>query len=546
MDREELHRKIKLLEKKLQEGKIHIAAHLADGFRESLDKVRFLSDGLVDPNTVDGRIRAMCNFIAYQNDRDEWKEAVSLNKIQEAYFQRVEYAFGQLYDMMVKAKVDPYRFAGWFSSLEEQVNNAIPVFDEFIEELSAFWKDISEPTWIHLEDAFNSKAVFGGEVFPDGTSNLVSSTGLYFDTTILPDPFIKIAPLLTMMSKEEKCYELVRLALQVLSYKSLVLANTDRPIVAILPDRYHFDEGYKKFVTSCAESDALSHANHIFDKNLASLEDAHSFLREFSSAEQLVGNLKRPSELVFATEWGADPVKQLKRYISEEATKVGMKAPGDAVFMQLYSRFTQANDIYQRSMQLRGTPIIRAETSWLWYNWMLRYNSNTRLDGALKELHISRALSTTVKTEFTWLGNIPSDALIEIRKSGALAEIREILGKGIKEIIDATPDRFYRTGDQVFDNLQKAFSDHEHRLKELRSKKWSFAGKDIGSFMVVGGIEIAAAITGLPLYGVLASTAGMTGAIPTVKELKDKFKQLKAEEVSIRNTGVGMLFKHKK
>ena len=73
----------------MQDGKIHIAAHLADGFRESLSKIRVMPDGLVDPDTVDGRIRAMCNFISYQNDREEWKEEVTLNKIQEAYFERV-------------------------------------------------------------------------------------------------------------------------------------------------------------------------------------------------------------------------------------------------------------------------------------------------------------------------------------------------------------------------------------------------------------------------------------------------------------------------
>ena len=82
-------------------------------------------------------------------------------------------------------------------------------------------------------------------------------------------------------------------------------------------------------------------------------------------------------------------------------------------------------------------------------------------------------------------------------------------------------------------------------MKDLRSKKWSFAGRDIGSFMVVGSIELTAAITGLPLYGVVATAAGMTGAIPTVKELKEKFRQLKTEETALRHTGVGMLFKYK-
>ncbi|MEJ1389194.1 MAG: hypothetical protein RPU62_15985 [Candidatus Sedimenticola sp. (ex Thyasira tokunagai)] len=176
---------------------------------------------------------------------------------------------------------------------------------------------------------------------------------------------------------------------------------------------------------------------------------------------------------------------------------------------------------------------------------MLEYNAGNSETDSLNDLHIARALNSTVKTEMPWMGNIPPDALIEIRQSGALDEIRHLLSGGLKSLIEANPSNFYRTGDQVFENLDSAFKDHEQKIKELTSKRWTFAGKDIGSFVVVGGIEITAALTGLPLYGALGAMAGMTGAIPNVKDLKEKYKQLKAEESEISNTGVGILLKNK-
>jgi hypothetical protein len=94
MEREELHRRIELLQGKLKEGKIKVAPHLIDGLWESMEKVRILPDGIVDPDTVDGIIRSLCLAIAHDNERTEWKEAVSLKDIQEGYFQRVNYAFG--------------------------------------------------------------------------------------------------------------------------------------------------------------------------------------------------------------------------------------------------------------------------------------------------------------------------------------------------------------------------------------------------------------------------------------------------------------------
>ncbi|WP_417357746.1 hypothetical protein [Gallaecimonas pentaromativorans] len=546
MEREELHRRIELLQNKLKNGEIKFAPHLIDGFWESMKQVKILPDGMVDPETVDGRVRSLCMFIAYENDRQEWKDAVPLRDIQEGYFQRVNYAFGQLFEMMTEAKADPYKFAGWFSSDEGRVKDCLPVIDEFYNEIMQFWENISEPTWMHLEDSFDSKAVFTGELFPDGRSNVASSTGLYFDTTILPDPFLKISPMLQFMSDEEKCYDVVRLALQVLSYKSLALADIEKPIVAVLPDRHQLEEGYREFVTDCAVSDSIEHTKTLFGQEIQDKDELFAYYSHFKDADEVVRGLIKPDKLVFATEWDGSLAQQMMRLLEEQGEKLGMKTAGQAVFMHLISRFSQANDAFQRSLQLRGTPIIRAETSWIWYNQMLEYNAgNSELD-KLNDLHIARALNSTVKNEIPWMGNIPPDALIEIRKSGALDEIRNLLSAGLKSVIEANPSNFYRTGDKVFDNLDSAFKEHEMKIKELISKKWTFAGKDIGSFVVVGGVEITAAITGLPMFGALGAIAGMTGVIPTVRDLKEKYKQLKAEESEINSTGVGILLKNKR
>lgn len=546
MEREELHRRIELLKKRLEEGKLKIASHLADDFERSLLKVRIAADGMVDPTTVDGRIRSLLTLIAYHADRQEWKEIVTLSEIQHAYFQRVEHAFGEPFEMMSKVSADPYRFAGWFTSEKSRVTDAIRVTDEFVTSILEFWENISEPTWIHLEDARDSKAVFSGELFPDGNSNVTSSTGIYFDTTILPDPFVKVSPLLKLMSEEERCYEVLRLGLQVLQYKELALADTAVPIVAILPDRHQFESSYREFVHSCAEQDAVIHASNLFDREFNNIHDLKDFLRHYPDPDSLVSALRKPGELVFATEWQGDLASHIRRYIAEQADKLRISNAGDAVFMQLFSRFSQSNDSFQRSRSLNGTPIIRAETSWLWFNWMLRNNAKYIDQEEQVHLHIARALETTVPNEISWFGNVPPEAIIEIRRAGALDEIRGLLGSGVAELIQANPGNFFRTGDQVFENLQKAIADHQTKIRELQSKKWKFAGRDVGSFLVVGGIEFTAAITGLPLYGALAAGAGMSGVIPTVKELKEKLEKLRAQHSETNNTGIGILFKHKK
>lgn len=545
MEREELHRRVLLLKEKLEAGKIHIADHLFQEFRESVEKIAIAPDGMVIPESVDAVVRGALNAISYMADRDEWKDLISLKDIQNSYFVRVEHTFGQPYEMMKKAGVVPSKFAAWFASDESRVKTFIEVIDEFTTQIVEFWRNIADPTWIHIEDCHDTKAVFTGELFPDGHSNLASSTGIYFDTTILPDPFLKISPILQRMAAQERVEEITRLALQVLQYKDLALADIEKPIIAILPDRQRLDEDYESLINLFAEHDTLLYGNSIFEKNYSEVNELLEFLRSFKDAQSISALIKDPKKMIFSTEWDGDLSIQINRYIQEQGQKIGLASPGEAVFVNMFSRFAQANNAFQRSANLRGTPVIRAETSWAWYNIMLRENSKTLDEQGLKNLHISRALQSTVKNEISWLGNVPIDALIQIRKSDALDEIRAILGSGLSEIIDTRPNNFFRTGDRVLENIQGAFTAHEAKIQQLRAKKWKFAGRDIGSFLVFGGIELAAAITGTPTFGAVATVANLTGLIPNAKDVKEKFQALKKEQSEVTNTGVGILFNAK-
>jgi hypothetical protein len=534
-----------LFKAKLEAGQIHVAEHLIEDIKRSFESIRALADGMVDPNSIDDVVKGALGMIAHIEDREEWKELVSLKDIQNAYFNRVDANFGELFQWMNKAGAAPYKFAAWFASDAKRVDDNIELIDEFTTEIIKFWENIAEPTWIHIEDSGDSKAIFTGELFPDGNSNLASSTGIYFDTTILPDPFVKISRLLEYMPKQERLQEIIRLALQVLQYKELALAETEKPIIAILPDKHRLDSSFEQYVNICAEQDTISYGNAIFKTNYSDIKELLDYLRSFKDPQSIAKVIEEPKKILFSTEWDGDFATHIDRYIAEQGKRLGFTSPGEAVFMNMFSRFSQANNSLQRSTSLGGTPVIRAETSWAWFNFMLGKNAKSFDDEGLKNLHISRALQSTVKNEISWLGSVPINALIQIRKTDALDEIRNILGSGLSEIIDTRPDNFFRTGDRVLENLQGAFREHENKIKQLRAKKWKFAGLDIGSFIVVGGIEIAAAITGLPTCGVIATAANLTGLIPNAKEIKNKFEAIKKDNTNINSTGVGILFNSK-
>ncbi|MGK0685284.1 hypothetical protein ACSFC0_07865 [Serratia marcescens] len=108
--------RIYLIKEKLEAGELKIAAHLWEGFRKSFDSIRLRDDGLVDPNTVDGRLRAMGAGLHGFEERKQLKEKFSIHQLQEAYFRILFNDFGEIYEMMVRADKSPHHVSQFLST----------------------------------------------------------------------------------------------------------------------------------------------------------------------------------------------------------------------------------------------------------------------------------------------------------------------------------------------------------------------------------------------------------------------------------------------
>ena len=160
-------------------------------------------------------------------------------------------------------------------------------------------------------------------------------------------------------------------------------------------------------------------------------------------------------------------------------------------------------------------------------------------DSQLPDLHVLRGLQSLAESDMEWLGKVPPEALIEIRKASALAEIRAVLAKGVNELALANPTNFFRTSDHVFDNIHAAFAEHKKNIEDLRSKKWKFAGTDMGSWFVVGSLAVTAAATGLPVWGLAAIAADQLLPAPKLKDIPKSIKELASESYKLRQSPVG-------
>lgn len=65
-----------LIQRELEAGKIKVAPHLIEELFSSLNKIRLLPDGRVDPDTVDGTVRAMGAAVRHFTERLEIKKTI--------------------------------------------------------------------------------------------------------------------------------------------------------------------------------------------------------------------------------------------------------------------------------------------------------------------------------------------------------------------------------------------------------------------------------------------------------------------------------------
>ncbi|OWF70737.1 hypothetical protein B4903_23165, partial [Yersinia frederiksenii] len=152
----------------------------------------------------------------------------------------------------------------------------------------------------------------------------------------------------------------------------------------------------------------------------------------------------------------------------------------------------------KNAQELGSTPYINADTSWLYYTWLIEYESQgfNIDDVELKNLHMVHALSAGMQDGFSWLGNVPIKKVIELRRKDLMPEVRDILTSGIDKMINSVPSNYNQTSQQVIDNIDRAFIEHQRMLDKARREKLKIYGLDVAPCVVNGIIAITGAVTG--------------------------------------------------
>ncbi|MGV0757236.1 hypothetical protein [Empedobacter brevis] len=549
---ERVKRRVLILRDLMEQGKIKFAENMRKGLEESFSKARFDENGEPDLKTIDGRIRSIALAAEHFDHRDKMKSAISLQQIQERYFEIITGNFNHFYEIMNDRNVSPHQVANAIAYGNQSIDHLNEVIEPIINDLEEFWEIVSESGYLHLEDDYNSiKAVFGGDLFPSNEENIASKCGIYTDTIILPCPFIRSRHMFRIWIKEQRVYYLLKHALNILQYKELALTELDKPIVVILPDKEMMDEFAYENISKLGEKDALYHAQKVFDRKFENMEDLIEFGKRLDTIDKVKNEIKDPKKVLFDTEFKDSLEVQIKNQMKSDTAKAfGTDNPGIIVSMMGFGRMSVCNELLVKSTKVGGIPLIDVPTSWEYFKWKLEYDSErAHPDIDFTKMHIVKGLNGLDNTKLQWIGKIPPKGLIELRKNGAINEIREILAQGIEELVFANEFDFSNTSNKVFNNLNNAFNQHQKNIKELVNKKWKIAGKDFGSWLVMGSVEIASACIGTPLYGLSTVALNQIIDAPKIKDLPKTIKKIKEvdnERRNLKKSPLGLMFNYKK
>lgn len=537
-----------LLTEQLEAGKMRFASQeLADGFRHSYEAIRLRPDGRVDPSSLDGRIRAMTLAIVAMKQRDDAKKSLSLARVQEEYFEFLFREFGWLYDQMIKADATPAAAAEITSRHDDMMQSLAEALPAMVDVVREFWQSVGDAAGYHLQDSQQLKAIFAGDIFPAHWENAVSTAGLYVDTIILPCPITRLGAMLKAAPSAQLIKLIIKHVLSAMTYRDIALADVDPPIAMIVPNPNDADEKDQQGLIIRATPAICTHARYLFDRTFENIEDLQEFCMHLETVEQVFKELKRPDRLIFDTKWGNVPREQLAMSMKENAHLFGINESnaGYHVFASSIGRMPQALGAQEAAQHFRGSPFINAETSWLHYTWLLEYQGGYRNDDLTTRhsMHVVRALVGEAHNNLEWLGNVPPETVLEIRKLGLADDLRELLADGVSNLVGINPDNYFRTADQVVDNLDIAFRKHQATLREARNKKLKLYGIDVAACTATGAVAVAAALTGNVTLGAISGALGVAG-LPNLKDIKTKFKQIAAEEKAQRESPTGLLFRH--
>lgn len=377
----------------------------------------------------------------------------------------------------------------------------------------------------------------GGSRFGGAQLSSVSTSVLYSDTVLIPDP---VMPWLEKERKEEKFRHglLLHSVHTLLQLKPLVDADLRCPPVLVFSSWEKLleehdaqtQEGIEQLIT-----DILANS---LGEDLAGFQEVVDFAVRNSG--RFCEAVDRNHLFVGPNGPVNEPLRDaLVRYEDEMATwrsdewldLYGRLPTHHQVLNALLERVTPIYHLIENAQELGGHPLMCVEQQAHYFR-LVSHTSSARLEKLeVLDPKTTALVDALASRRLQWLGDIPADTLAKLRLDNENVAFRERLAASVGRLYESDLADVGRVAAEVCHDLEAAIAEHEKQLRSIQEKY----------NRVHGQTAVLAIATGAALIPALAPLLG--GVAPFALAAKygyDKVAEL-AEKRALTQSLVGVL-----
>jgi hypothetical protein len=422
-----------------------------------------------------------------------------LTVYQRELFARLEEFFHRATGQSVNefATIDNFRIA-----VRKQAHTMAPRGEDAYrwahEEFGKFYKRQGPEIFRLARGLSGFKLVLGGSSrFQESQLNAVSSSLLYADTIIVPDP---VLPWLESERREEQFRHVLFLqaVFGVLHLKPLLDADLPYPAVVVVPTWEKTLQGKDEQTQNAVwqlEADVLA---HFVDPGIKSINDALEVAKrkpnDFAKAVERHSLFVAPGGSV-----GETLSVAFQRYESEMHTwrtkewfEQYQKLPTAIKLMNIIlERIEPQFFLLENAEEFRSHPLLAIEQQAHYYKLVSQTNSARLerlgfLDGKTQSL-----IDSFGTQRLKWLSEVPMPALVELRKNNENAPFRKRLENVVSKMHNSTVGDTERVAVEISHELSSAIADHDQEIVKIQKKYSRIHGKTaVASWTALGALMI--------------------------------------------------------
>jgi hypothetical protein len=348
--------------------------------------------------------------------------------------------FGILYDFFTNATGErPDDFAGldkFGEAIHQKGKQIAPraarAFEKVVEDLKRFYVGEDRlTTFRQARENGGMKLVLGGT--SRFTSSHLASVGkmvLYADTILIPDP---ILPWLEVDRSEEKFHDikLLEAVFFLLRLKPLVDASLPYPAVMIFQSWEKSLETHDEVTRKGIDNLTLTFFSRFLEKPFADSHEVLHYVR--SSGPDFLHAVERNHLFIAPGGVVGDPLaKAILQYKNEfktwRSTEMNQRLSGysdaELVWLGICERIAPQYHLMENAEELGAQPMLCLLPHWHYYNLCSKMFESRLVTGKFLSQEAISSLRALNEPSMEWLGNIPINALAELRERNENEQFR--------------------------------------------------------------------------------------------------------------------------